>query len=209
MNLPTPAPRLVGSSPYETWALTLRAWGNDPLTPLDHLPRLENDSFTPDTYKRLIKYLTDALDKAGLAWSERLGTATNRAGDSFELQRALVDSRAGLARHLELARHPSLPDDVRRILDERIRDTIERAQHDLEEAIRNRRSTGRVDTTGTENLLRIVKENAFTAVLRKTAVPAPAVAEPAEVPSAPSVAKESSSDPGGRGWLSRFVRRVP
>lgn len=211
MNLPAAPPRLVGSTPYETWALTLRAWGRDTLTPLNHLPRLEDDSFTPQTYNRLIGYITGALDKAGTAWSEQLSTAMSRTGDEFEMQRVLVESRAGLARQLQLAKHPSLPDGLRQILDEKLRERIERSQEELEDSIRNRKSTGRVDTTGTESLLRLVKENAFTAVLRDTSLPVPApVDQPASVDSAPAPvapAPEPAAEHGG--WLSRFVRRVP
>lgn len=155
----------VDTSIYGTWVVTLRRWAGDPTTPLDRLPVLANDTFTPDTYRRFTEHLTRALDRHGERWQELLQTGFARAaGRPHELARELVDLRAHLARRVELATHPALPDGIRDALERALRSDVERCQRELEEQVRRQNAAARVDNAAVDATLRVVRDNPLTGV---------------------------------------------
>lgn len=152
-------------SVYGTWVTTLRKWAADPTTRLDGLPVLANDTFTPDTYRRFTEHLMQALGRHGERWRDQLQAGFERAaGRPHELARELVDLRTHLARRVELATHPALPDGIRDALERAVRSDIDRCQRELEEAVRRQSAAARVDNAGVEATLRVVRDNPMTGV---------------------------------------------
>lgn len=156
---------LQGPNAYATWVHTLQAWAKDPSTPLDHLPHLEDDTYTPETYARLFAYVNKALSAVTERWAEGLHKAVGRARDAHELSRALHELRPLLARRVQLARLPAHPPGIRTILEDDLRTTIARLQKDLEDNLRKQTDRARLDHSTQETLLRVVRENPLTAVL--------------------------------------------
>lgn len=157
--------RPQGASPYETWVLTLRAWSSDPRTPLDHLPALASDMFTPDTYGRLIDHLVRAIQAATERWEGALHQLTATARTDQELAMGLVDLRNTLARRVQLVSHPALPPEIRDALTKENRAAIERFQHEFEEALMNQARAGHALQAGLQQTLATVRANPFTEVL--------------------------------------------
>lgn len=157
--------RPQGSSPYETWVLTLRAWAADPRTPLDHLPALAADQFTPDTYGRLIDHLVHAINAATDRWESALQHVTTTARTDHDLAAGLVDLRNTLARRVQLVSHPALPAEIRDALMKENRSTIERFQREFEEALANQARAGHVLRAELDRMLATVRNNPFTEVL--------------------------------------------
>ena len=157
---------LQGSSPYETWVLTLRAWSQDPTLSLEQLPALADDTFTPDTYGRLMNHVLAAVQAVSNRWHEGLVRTMRDAVTPFDLARELVGLRATLSRRVQLATHPALPEGVRQVLTESLRRDVERYQADLESAVQRQSAGGRVDHRAAEKMLTVVRENSFLSVLR-------------------------------------------
>jgi hypothetical protein len=157
----------VGSSSvYEQWVLGLRAWRSDPSTDLSHLPALDETSFPPATYDRLIDHLNEAINAFMAAWNDQLLGAVRSATDTHALARALVDARRGLAHRLVLARHPSLPETIRRQLLTQAEADIRGLQRQLEERAEHvAESASSLGRTEREAALRLHRENSLTAVL--------------------------------------------
>lgn len=176
--------RFVGPTPYETWVRTLRAWSSDPTTSLSHLPPLQDDTFTPQTYERLMKYITEALEGVSERWVEQLGLALSTWSSPFELAHELIQLRSGLARRVQLSSHPSLPPGIRNVLLADSRRAVERYQRELEEGVRDALSRSRLPRADKEHVLRVVAENSFVRILdmavsqngsRQTVEPLPVV----------------------------------
>lgn len=159
-------PSLRGPTAYETWVRTLQAWTRDPSTPLDQLPQLDDDTYTPETYARLFEYVTKALAAVTNRWSGGLQAAFAQAQDPHELARALQHLRPVLARRVQLARLSAHPPGIRKILEEDLTATVNRLQAEFEESVRKDAHGARLDRTIQEGLLRVVRENPFTAVLK-------------------------------------------
>lgn len=155
----------TGTSLYETWVLTLRAWSKDPMTPLDQLPALADDTFTPETYGRLIDHLMKSLQTVSDRWQAHLERVWGRFSSPHELARELVSLRSTLSRRVQLSFHPSLPPAVREVLERDIRAAVARYQEDLERAVRKQSAAASVDHTAVERLLKVVRDNSFLAVL--------------------------------------------
>lgn len=196
---------LVGATAYETWVRTLRSWTRDPTTPLDHLPQLEDDTYTPETYARLFEYVNTALAAVTERWSQGL-VASAAVSDPHELARELHRLRAVLARRVQLARLPAHPPGVRAILEEDLRATVTRLQREMEDGVRKQGHRARLDIAAQERLLRVVRENSFVAVLGyrvddRGAVVAPTI--PEHVPGAAAARPPVSSR-----WRHRIVPLV-
>lgn len=157
--------RLQGPNAYATWVHTLQAWAKDPSTPLEHLPHLEDDTYTPETYARLFAYVNKALNAVTERWAESLQEAVSRARDPHELSRALHELRPLLARRVQLARLSAHPPGIRTILEDDLRTTVTRLQKDLEDNLRKQTDRARIDHSTQETLLRVVRENPLTAIL--------------------------------------------
>lgn len=159
------AGRLQRASAYETWVLTVRAWAADPTTPLDHLPVLDDATFTPDTYDRLFRYILEALRAVSERWQAGLQRAWQTSSNSFELGRELVQLRATLSRRLQLAGHPALPEKAREILLRDTRESIACYQRELEANVTRLHTSGRVDRKELDRMLMVVRENSFVGLL--------------------------------------------
>ncbi|QGF23381.1 hypothetical protein [Raineyella fluvialis] len=178
------SPTFSGPTAYETWVHTLRAWSSDPTISLSHLPPLQDDTYTPQTYERLMVYITEALEAVSARWVDQLGRALSTWGSPFDLAHELIQLRAGLARRVQLSSHPSLPPGIRTVLLADSRRTVERYQRELEEGVREGLSRGRLPRADQEHVLRVVAENSFVRVLdmavsqdgsRQTVAPLPVV----------------------------------
>lgn len=179
-------PGLRGPTAYETWVRTLQAWTRDPSTPLDHLPQLHDDTYTPETYARLFEYITKAMAAVTDRWSEGLQAAFAQSRDPHDLARAIHHLRPVLARRVQLARLPAHPPGIRKILEEDLTATINRLQVEFEKSLQTDTDRARLDQPTRERLLRVARENPFTAVLRyniddRGNLAAPSI--PASVPS--------------------------
>lgn len=150
---------------YETWVRRLRAWQKDPSTPLHDLPVLDDASFTPATYQRLLTHVEKALDVVTRRWSERLEAAFGRHAPGHDLARDLVAIRPLLARRVQLATHPHLPEGLRRPLRKECEQTLARLQEELEDTVTDLRRHGRFPSTDVDQLLRAVRENSLLRVL--------------------------------------------
>lgn len=146
--------------------LGLRSWRADPLTNLTHLPKLDETSFPPATYNRLINHLNEAINEFMKRWTLQLSSALGVAKEPHALARALVDARLGLAHRLKLARHPSLPETISKQLLTQAENDIRSLQRQLEEGAQHAASSGSsVGRNEKEALLRLYRDNALTAVL--------------------------------------------
>lgn len=145
--------------------MTMRAWEADPTTPLDHLPVLTDETFTPETFSRLFAHVLKAMQAVSDRWQHLLVQAWATSSNSFELGRELVQLRATLSRRLQLAGHPSLPEKAREILLRDTRAAISRYQRDLEDNVRRLHSSGHVDRKELDRMLMVVRENSFEGLL--------------------------------------------
>ena len=184
---------LIAPTPYETWVRTMRAWTSDPTTPLDHLPALADDTFTPQTYERLMVYVRAALEAATDRWVKELGRALSSWRTPYDLAQDLVQLRSSLARRVQLSRHPSLPPTLREVLGKDAERSIRRYQAEIEDSIQESLARSTMSKTDREHVLRVVQENSFTRSLdvavtqsgvRQTVSALPVVTPPAG-PAAP------------------------
>ena len=194
----------TGTSPYETWVLTLRAWSQDPMTPLDQLPALADDTFTPETYGRLIDHLMKSLQTASDRWQSHLERAWSDVSSPHDLARQLVALRSTLSRRVQLSLHPSLPPAVREVLEREIRAAVARYQEDLEHAVRKQSAAASVDHGAVERLLKVVRENSFLSVLDYAVVQSGQRLERAPLP--PTSPAHPTS---GRRSVTRRVQPLP
>jgi len=159
---------LSGSSlsVYEAWVRTLRAWRRDPLTDLTQLPALDETSFPPATYQRLVSHLNDAINEFMRRWQGQLAAALGAAGDDHARARALVDARVGLGYRLQLARHPAFPEEIRKQLLAQAETDIRGLQAQLEDDAQHvvAASSG-ATRQQREATLKLFRTNALVAVL--------------------------------------------
>ncbi len=163
-------PRLVGASPYETWVRTLRVWSQDPTTSLEHLPQLQDDTYSPQTFERLLSAIVDALEAVNERWLANLSRVIGEVQDSHELGRALVQLRPAIARSMQLASHPALPPAVRDAMQTSVRSSVERNQREFEETLEKALRRGNRSKMDQEQLLRTVRENSFVYALNHETV---------------------------------------
>jgi hypothetical protein len=172
----------TGGSAYEIWVATLRSWAEDPRTGLDHLPMLDERSFSPDTYARLMRHLIESVEAAARRGVQALERAFQHSTTPAELEAALVAVRPVLARRAVLVRHPALPEPVRCTLEDAMRRELTRAQDDIEGDLRRRAARGRVDSDHTDRMLAVVRRNRLTSALDRTYADADGRLEVAPLP---------------------------
>lgn len=143
----------------------MRAWADDPTTPLDHLPPLANDTYTPETFQRLLLHVTLALESVTNRWVRELGQALSSWRTPFDLAHSLVQLRSSLARRVQLSRHPSLPPAVREALVADAATAIQGYQRELEQSVRESLARTRLSAADRETILQVVRENSFTRTL--------------------------------------------
>lgn len=191
----------TGGSDYEVWVGTLRAWAEDPHTCLDHLPPLDERSFSPDTYARFMAHLLRSIEASSRRGIDALSQAFQHSTTPSELEIELVALRPVLARRAQLVRHPSLPEAVRTALEDAMRRELERAQQHIEADLQHQGLGGRIQTDLTNRMLRVIRENPLTAVLDRSFAEAAGRLEVAPLP----LVDHSNSTPTRRFRPRRVV----
>jgi len=134
------------------------------MTPLAHLPKLEDDTFTPATWSRLLTHIVAALDSVSGAWVQAVNRTLTTVRDEHVLARDLVDLRSLLARRAQLSLHPSMPPGARKAFEENLRSEIERFQRELEKAFLGDQTKGRLDSDR-DRYVAVIRELPLSAVL--------------------------------------------
>lgn len=147
---------------YETWVHRITAWGDDPSVSLNDLPPITEEMFLPATFDRLFKHIDRANMKIMDRWEENLVRDLSKAKTEPELARVLANSRGLLAKRVEFARNPALPEKIRETLTKEVETTIRDLQKQLEENFSNQESSTAVVRN---DFLRVVKQTPLTAVL--------------------------------------------
>lgn len=153
---------------YELWVRTIRVWSGDDSVSLVGLPQLTEDSMPADAYTRLINHVAEAIETVTAHWDQSLARTLESIAEPSALAVELVALRRRLARRLELARHPSLPEVVRTAFSEAADRDIRSYQRQLEEAVSKLGRAGRLPTSVVDDLFRCIRENSFVAVLSYT-----------------------------------------
>lgn len=190
----------TGSSAYKSWVTTLRAWSRDTSVSLDSLPPLNQDSFSPTTYNRVLDHMITAIGTMMREWNDsftRDWNAALGAGDLHGAEAALVEARRRLLPRLTLANHPGLPERIRTALMTGLRKDVESIQKQLEEDMQDvSRFTTPTMRQQQEQLVRLVRTNSMarifdggyvdgSAIVRladQAGAPGPAVGNPAGAP---------------------------
>ncbi|MCF6389349.1 hypothetical protein L2K20_20435 [Mycobacterium sp. MBM] len=153
------------TSVYEAWVSALRLWGADPRHDMAGLPVLVVDSLPPAAYERLLGHLMAAQQRVMDQWSVTFTRDLAAVRDEHSRARVLLGGRVLLARRLQLARHPGLPEVVRTELANGIARDIRQLQQELEEAVMRQQPGTRLDRTQIERALYALRTNPLTAVL--------------------------------------------
>ena len=158
----------TGSSAYKSWVTTLRAWSRDTSVSLDSLPPLNQDSFSPTTYNRVLDHIITAVGTMMRGWNDsftRDWNAALGAGDLHGAEVALVEARRRLLPRLTLANHPGLPEKIRTALMTGLRKDVESIQKQLEEDMQDvSRFTTPTMRQQQEQLVRLVRTNSMARI---------------------------------------------
>ena len=158
----------TGSSAYKSWVTTLRAWSRDTSVSLDSLPPLNQDSFSPTTYNRVLDHMITAIGTMMRGWNDsftRDWNAALGAGDLHGAEAALVEPRRRLLPRLTLANHPGLPERIRTALMTGLRKDVESIQKQLEEDMQDvSRFTTPTMRQQQEQLVRLVRTNSMARI---------------------------------------------
>lgn len=202
-----PPPGPPPSTAYEVWLRAMRSFACDPMTPIDHLPSLADDTYSPDTFVRIHDAVTMALESVTKQWVDGLQRAWRNASTPFELATGLSQSRVMLARRVQLARHPSLPPRMREGLERELRDSVARYQRELEESVHRAGPGHTVDHDWRDRMLAVVRENSLLKVLDYSmGADGRATTGPVPIASTPLPGSEpTSSGPPTQRWAHRRV----
>nr|WP_313777373.1 hypothetical protein [Mycobacterium sp.] len=152
-------------SAYEQWVTAVRSWRQDPLHDMSQLPTLVVDSLPPAAFERLFSHIRDAQQHVMNRWADTFARDWGAARDEQGRVRALLDTRRVLARRLQLAGHPGLPEVVRAELTKGVARDTEQLQQELEEALTKQQRGARIDRFQTERALNVLRTNRLTAIL--------------------------------------------
>lgn len=147
---------------YEIWVSRLIAWSNDPQVQLSDLPVLKEESFSPATWSRLLKHIEKAIAKVMDKWQDDMEKGTRTMRSEHDFSNVLVHSRELLAKRVELASHPALPEKVRDALMEETKTSINDLQKQLEDALSSSNNSWAIDKS---SVIKVVKSSPLTAVL--------------------------------------------
>lgn len=147
---------------YEAWVSRLVAWGEDPKVSLANLPTITEESFPPSTFSRLLKHIEKAMSKLMDRWQGDLEKGLRTMRNEHDLSNVLVHARNLLAKRVELANHPALPEKMREALMEETKTSINDLQAQLEKGVSSGTSSWSIDSN---KLLRVVKATPLTVVL--------------------------------------------
>lgn len=182
----------TGSSAYKSWVTTLRAWSRDTSVSLDSLPPLNQDSFSPTTYNRVLDHIITAVGTMMRGWNDsftRDWNAALGAGDLHGAEVALVEARRRLLPRLTLANHPGLPEKIRTALMTGLRKDVESIQKQLEEDMQDvSRFTTPTMRQQQEQLVRLVRTNSMERIFDGGYVDGSAIVRLADRVSAPGPA---------------------
>ena len=182
----------TGSSAYKSWVTTLRAWSRDTSVSLDSLPPLNQDSFSPTTYNRVLDHIITAVGTMMRGWNDsftRDWNAALGAGDLHGAEVALVEARRRLLPRLTLANHPGLPEKIRTSLMTGLRKDVESIQKQLEEDMQDvSRFTTPTMRQQQEQLVRLVRTNSMERIFDGGYVDGSAIVRLADRVSAPGPA---------------------
>ena len=182
----------TGSSAYKSWVTTLRAWSRDTSVSLDSLPPLNQDSFSPTTYNRVLDHIITAVGTMMRGWNDsftRDWNAALGAGDLHGAEAALVEARRRLLPRLTLANHPGLPERIRTALMTGLRKDVESIQKQLEEDMQDvSRFTTPTMRQQQEQLVRLVRTNSMARIFDGGYVDGSAIVRLADRVSAPGPA---------------------
>lgn len=153
------------TSAYEQWVMAVRAWRQDPRHDMSHLPVLVVDSLPPDAYGRLFVHIRDAQQYVMDRWADTFARDWGAARDESGRVRALLDTRRVLARRLQLATHPGLPEVVRTELGNGVARDARQLQQELEDAVTKQQRGARLDRVQIERALNLLRTNRLTAIL--------------------------------------------
>ncbi|WP_006245064.1 hypothetical protein [Mycolicibacterium tusciae] len=154
----------MSASAYEAWVTAVRSWRDDPRHDLSALPSLGADSLPPSAYERLFDHIRLAQQRVMDRWSETFARDWGNAREDHARVRALMATRVLLARRLQLAAHPGLPEVVRTEFTNGVARDVHALQKDLEDAAV--RQTGhRVDRVQTDRTLNLLRANRLTVIL--------------------------------------------
>ena len=182
------------TSAYEQWVMAVRAWREDPRHDMSHLPTLVVDSLPPAAFERLLVHIKDAQQHVMDRWVDTFARDWGAARDEQGRVRALLDTRRVLARRLQLAAHPGLPEVVRTELGNGVARDTRQLQQELEDAVTKQQRGARFDRVQIERALNRLRTNRLTAILepgfslqalfdgRVDAAPQPAATSPLPVP---------------------------
>ncbi|MBS1696411.1 MAG: hypothetical protein JST91_29850 [Actinobacteria bacterium] len=154
----------MSASAYETWVTAVRAWRDDPRHDLTALPALRVDSLPPAAYERLFEHIRAAQQRVMDRWSETFARDWGAAKDDHGRVRALIATRVMLARRLQLAGHPGLPETVRTEFTAGVARDVRTLQTDLETAV-TKQTGHRFDPLQTNRILGLLRSNRLTAIL--------------------------------------------
>lgn len=182
----------TGSSAYKSWVTTLRAWSRDTSVSLDSLPPLNQDSFSPTTYNRVLDHIITAVGTMMRGWNDsftRDWNAALGAGDLHGAEVALVEARRRLLPRLTLANHPGLPEKIRTALMTGLRKDVESIQKQLEEDMQDvSRFTTPTMRQQQEQLVHLVRTNSMARIFDGGYVDGSAIVRLADRVSAPGPA---------------------
>lgn len=194
-------------SVYETWVRTLRAWRRDPLIDLSQLPTLDETSFPPATYQRLINHLNEAITEQMKRWQSQTASTLGAATDDHARARALVDAREGLAHRLKLARHTAFPEQIRSALITQAENDIRSLQTQLERDAQHVAAAASASNRPVrEATLKLFRDNPLTAVLDPN-FSLDGTIDDTEMRRAESVTEEDLAATSGQ--VQEFVARRP
>lgn len=174
--------------------MAVRAWREDPRHDMSQLPTLVVDSLPPAAYERLFVHIRDAQQHVMDRWAVTFARDWGSARDEQGRVRALLDTRRILARRLQLATHPGLPEVVRTELGNGVARDTRQLQQELEETVTKQQRGARFDRVQIERALYILRSNRLTAILepgfslqalfdgRVDATPLPSAISPLPVP---------------------------
>lgn len=152
------------SSAYEAWVNAIYAWRENPRHDLSQLPTLVVESLPPSAFDRLFAHIAKAQQYVMDQWSDTFVRDWASARDEHAAMRVLMASRVVMARRLQLAGHPGLPEVVRREFTEGVARDVRKLQKDLED-LAVRQSGYRIDRAGIERSLNLLRANRLTAIL--------------------------------------------
>ncbi|MET7806639.1 hypothetical protein [Micromonospora chersina] len=149
---------VVKGSGYQEWATFLEQWRAGRPVDSRTLPPLAEQDYPGDSWVRLVRRITEALQDRLQAWVDALVRAVAEARDEFEVGRALTQARQGLVTIRGVAGHPGLPEALSR----QLRDAVDEQIRSLQQALADGAEAARRDSADDRLIqarLRTIRDN--------------------------------------------------